>query len=302
MNELKDRILVTGCSGFIGKRLCEFLLDKNYQVIGIDKNDCDLKNINFSFIKQNLIYSFDCPKVDHIIHLAAKAGVKDSINNSIEYYLNNIQSFENIINISKKLNIKKLLFASSSSIYGDNINQAEFENEFMPMSPYAITKCINEYQADTARKNYNLPIVSLRFFNVYGPRIRADMAGYIFMEKILNNQPITIFGKNIKRDFTYIDDVVNSIYLILINGKSKCYNIGKSNPDNLIDYIKFIESNFNIKAIINYEDKNYYEPLATQSNCKLMESELSYSPKTSLENGTKKMCKWFLKGRINYAQ
>jgi UDP-glucuronate 4-epimerase len=294
MNKLKDRILVTGCSGFIGKRLCEFLLDKNYQVVGIDKNDCDLKNVNFSFIKQDLIYFFDCPKVDHIIHLAAKAGVKDSINNPIEYYLNNIQSFENIINISKKLNIKKLLFASSSSIYGDNINQAEFENKFMPMSPYAITKCINEYQADTARKNYNLSIVSLRFFNVYGPNIRADMAGYIFMEKILNNQPITIFGKNVKRDFTYIDDVVNSIYLILINGKNKCYNIGKSNPDNLIDYIKFIESNFNKKAIINYEDKNYYEPLITQSNCKLLESELSYIPKTSLENGTGKMCRWFL--------
>jgi UDP-glucuronate 4-epimerase len=226
--------------------------------------------------------------------LAAKAGVKDSINNPSEYYLNNIQSFENILNISEKLNIIKLLFASSSSIYGDNINQAEFENKFMPMSPYAITKCINEYQADTARKNYNLPVVSLRFFNVYGPRIRPDMAGYIFMERILKEQPITIFGKDIKRDFTYIDDVINSIYLILINGKSKCYNIGKSNPDNLIDYIKFIEYNFNKKAIINYEDKNDYEPLVTQSNCKLMESELSYAPKTSLEKGAMKMCEWFL--------
>lgn len=290
----KEKIIITGCSGFIGKHLCEFLLSKNYFVIGIDKNDCDIINSNFYFIKQDLLIFSDLPNADYIIHLAALVGVSDSLRNPTDYYNNNIQSFDNIINISSKIGVKKILFASSSSIYGDNFNQCENENKFNPMSPYAISKCINEHQAEVARNLLKIPIVSLRFFNVYGPNLRKDLAGYIFMNNIYLEKPIFIFGKDIKRDFTYIDDVLYAIYLVLTKGKNKCYNIGKSNPDNIIDFVRLIENKFSKKAIINYCEKNNYEPTITQANCNLLNFELSYKANTKLYEGVEKMCDWFL--------
>lgn len=295
-------MLITGCSGFIGSNLVKFF-SKDFKIIGIDKKQSYFFDPNFIYLNFDLSknYSFLCDeieklrfnKIDYVIHLAALAGVRKSLEDPNLYLNNNIVSFQNIIEFSKITKPKKLLFASSSSIYGNNQNKPEDFYKFDPLSPYAISKCTNELQASLARDK--LKIISMRFFTVYGPNGRKDMAPFIFIDKIFKNESLELFGANTRRDFTYIDDVSQAINLILLKGNHDAYNIGKGNPDKVKDLVKLIQKKLNKKNKIKIKKINYFEPRTTKANCNLLKKELGFLPKTSLKEGMKKMCDWYLK-------
>ena len=261
------KVLVTGVAGFIGSYISNKLLDNNYEVIGIDNlNDYynnhlkedrikNIKNDYFIFIKEDLINKdkiiniFNKYKPDIVIHLAAYAGVRYSIENPDIYIKNNILVFNNIISISKDFNVKHFIFASSSSVYGNSeaISYSEDLDANKPESIYAATKKCDEVLAYTYSSLYNMPVTGLRFFTVYGPYGRPDMAYFNFTNKLINNEKIYLYNNgNMKRDFTYITDIINGIYNIVINkpkGLFNIYNIGSSKPYTLIEFINILKKN-----------------------------------------------------------
>ena len=264
--------LVTGASGFIGFHLCDFLLKRNHNVYGIDDlNDYYdvnlkksrlkiLKNYNkFIFVKKkiedrNLINSFQRKKIDVVINLAAQAGVRHSLENPYIYIQSNVLGQVNMFELARKLKVKKFIYASSSSVYGGNkILPFSIKHRVdNPISLYAASKKSTELIAEYYSQLYKIKSVGLRFFTVYGPWGRPDMATFIFTKNILNGKPINIFnyGK-MKRDFTYIDDIILGINGA-INSKAKdlhtVYNLGNSNPELLLEFIKLIEKNLGMKA------------------------------------------------------
>jgi len=236
------KILITGCAGFVGFNLSIFLLKKGFKIIGIDslnnyysvklKRD-RLNNLkkfkNFKFIKNNLLNLnliskiIQKNKISNVIHLAAQAGVRLSILNPKKYFDNNVITFFNILEAARINECKKIIFASSSSVYGEVSNIPIKENKFTnPIQFYATTKVCNEQMAKVYSKIYKMKIIGLRFFTVYGPWGRPDMAYYNFATNILKDRKIDLYNNGLhKRDFTYIDDVTNSIYLILTKNPKK---------------------------------------------------------------------------------
>jgi UDP-glucuronate 4-epimerase len=312
-------ILITGCAGFIGYHLSKKLLQKNYKIIGFDNlnnyYDTKLKNLrlselrkfkNFKFIKVDLC-NFDKLlkitknlKILKIVHFAAQPGVRYSFDNPRKTLINNLLSFLNIIEIARIKKIKQFIYASSSSVYG-NVKKFPFSEgdlSIKPISIYGASKLSNEIIADTYAKNYKLDCFGLRFFTVYGPYGRPDMAYYKFALDNLSNQKIKLYNKaKMFRDFTYIDDVVTAI-VKLINSKKKIshniLNIGKGKPDRLIDLVNSLQNNLNNKFNISYIDfmpkgdiKKTYS-----SNIKIKKF-LNWSPKTSLNEGINKFIDWF---------
>jgi len=314
------KILVTGCAGFIGFHLCNFLLKKNIKVIGIDNindyYDTGLKknrlkilrdNKNFLFSKfdlinkkkLNLIVKKNSIKI--IIHLAAQAGVRYSIKNPNSYFKNNLEVFFNILEISRVYKINHLIFASTSSVYGENLNYPSEENfnTDEPLSFYAATKKSNEILAYSYSNIFNLPCTGLRFFTVYGPYGRPDMALFKFTKNILENKKIELFNNgNHARDFTYIDDVINGIFLI-INKPKKNYkpfnilNIGNGNSRKLKEYIKLIEQNLGLKAKIKKLPLQKADIKKTHSDITKFNLYTGYKPKVSIEVGIKKFIDWY---------
>tara|TARA_Y100000991_G_scaffold73895_3_gene55620 strand:- start:573 stop:1589 length:1017 start_codon:yes stop_codon:yes gene_type:complete len=333
------RILVTGAAGFIGFHLCKKLIAKHIEVIGLDNlnnyYDVNLKidRINhlknksqdnkklFSFIEGDLTNNdillkiFDS-QITYVINLAAQAGVRYSIENPEAYIQSNLVGFCNLIEISKKYNVKHFLYASSSSVYGGNkkIPFSESDNVDHPISLYAATKKSNELIAHTYSHLFNLPTTGLRFFTVYGPWGRPDMALFKFTNLILQNKPIQVFNYgNMIRDFTFIDDVVESIFRLIDKVPSaenystnkiynpsnswapyKIFNIGNSKPTNLNDYIRAIEKNLNKKANIILEGMQPGDVEKTYADTENLEKWIQFKPKTTIDEGIKSFISWYL--------
>ena len=343
-------ILVTGSAGFIGFHLCKKLIENKFKVIGFDnmndyynvtlKSDrikelkkIALKNkVKFNFIKGDLTNNDDLnkvfdsknklnkecleTKVSIVVNLAAQAGVRYSINNPSTYIQSNIVGFSNLIEQAKNNNVKHFLYASSSSVYGGNkkLPFKESDNVDHPISLYAATKKSNELIAHTYSHLFELPTTGLRFFTVYGPWGRPDMALYKFTDLILKNKPIKVFNYgNMVRDFTYIDDVIESVYLLInklptkegfSNKKSydssnswapyRVFNIGNSKPTNLNLYIKAIEKNLKKKADIILEDMQPGDVEKTFADTKNLEQWINFKPSTSIDTGIKNFINWYL--------
>ncbi len=269
------KILITGCAGFVGFNLSKYLLKKGFKVIGIDNLDNyysvklkrdRLNNLtkfkNFKFIKNNLLNLkliskiIVKNKISNVVHLAAQAGVRLSISNPKKYFDNNVITFFNILEAGRINECKKIIFASSSSVYGEVNNKPIKENILTnPIQFYATTKVCNEQMGKVYSKIYNMKIIGLRFFTVYGPWGRPDMAYYNFATKILKEKKIDLYNNGQhKRDFTYIDDVTNSIYLILTKNPKKnksnyrIYNIANSNSNPLLKLVSELKKKFTKKS------------------------------------------------------
>jgi UDP-glucuronate 4-epimerase len=314
-------ILVTGCAGFIGSHLCEKLLkDTNIVVIGLDNiNDYydinqKLDNLyilkkytNFIFEQQDIINTniINEKKPDIVIHLAALAGVRNSINNPTSYIRNNIEGHTNLIEQSVKNNVKLFIYASSSSVYGNNVKVPYNEDDNINNlnSPYALTKYTCENISKLYSKLYDISTIGLRFFTVYGPRGRPDMAPYKFLHKLINNEKIDKYGDGSSyRDYTYIDDIVNGILGAVKNKNNvKCeiYNLGNSKTYSLNDFIQICEKTTNKKAIINYMDDQKGDVEKTYSNINKAKQDLDYNPKVNLEEGLKYMYDWLINKQNN---
>jgi len=312
-------IVVTGCAGFIGFHLTKNLLEKNKKVIGIDiidkyydpkKKKDRLKILNkyknFKFFKidlnkYDLIYSkLKNYKVELIIHLAAQPGVRISIKKPHNTLKQNLVPFINILEIARLKKVKKFLFASSSSIYGDTkiYPFVEKDNQNVPVSVYGATKLSNEIIASSYSKNFNMKTIALRFFTVYGPYGRPDMAYYSFLDDLKKNKKIRVFNKgHMMRDFTYVDDVIKGI-ISLINFKMKknhdVINIGKGKPDQLMELIKLIEVNYKKKFKIEYT-KNIPngDIKKTFSNVNKAKKLIKWKPKVNLDEGIKRFVNWY---------
>lgn len=307
------KILVTGCAGFIGSHLCEHLLKHtDYVIYGIDNiNDyydrkIKLQNLmllqkfpKFTFKKDDVLTTSEISKrkPDIIIHLAASAGVRYSLENPKWYVRNNIEAFIHVLEEAKENNIRNVIYASSSSVYGYQSDQdrkfSESEHLNTFNSPYAASKYCMEIFAQTYHRLYSMNIVGMRFFTVYGPRGRPDMAPYKFLKNISKGKVIQKFGDGTtKRDYTYIDDVIEGIIKIMNNVEDlKCtvYNIGNSNPVTLNEMISTCEHVVERKAMVEQMELQKGDVPFTFANISKAENELSYKPKISLREGLRRM-------------
>lgn len=311
-------ILITGIAGFIGSNTAKKLLERGDEVVGIDNfnsyYDPTLKKRRISDFLGNYkikIYRLDIAdknelkrvfeenKIDKICHLAAQAGVRYSLENPDAYLQSNITGTNNLLELVKDFSIKDFVFASSSSVYGGNKNFpfAESDNVDHPISLYAATKKTNELQAYVYHHLYGLNCFGLRFFTVYGPWGRPDMALFKFTEAILNGQSIDVFNNGQhKRDFTFIDDIVAGIIASL----DKCsgyeiFNLGNNQPVELEYFIKVIEGKLNKPAIKNYLPLQIGDVPETYANIDKAKRMLGYEPKTGIEEGIEKFLIWYRK-------
>ena len=316
-------ILVTGCAGFIGFHVAKSLLERGDPVIGLDNlNDyyevslkkARLANItesgnseSFNFMELDiqddtgLDKLFKQNNITSVVHLAAQAGVRYSIENPGAYINTNIKGFLNILTSCQKHPVQHLVYASSSSVYGNNkkIPYAIEDNVDHPISMYAATKKSNELMAHVYSHLYDLPTTGLRFFTVYGPWGRPDMSPFIFAKAILEGKPLPLFnfGKN-KRDFTYIDDIVGGVISVLDSppGKKPPYaihNIGNHKPVNVEDYVKVFEDAIGKKAIIEKRPMQPGDVETTFADISTMQQEFGYQPATSIEQGVGKFIEWY---------
>jgi UDP-glucuronate 4-epimerase len=319
------KILITGVTGFIGFHVANKLINGNFDLVGIDNlnNYYDeelklsrlflLKKLGLRFLKLDITNKvvikkfFNKENFDIIIHLAAQAGVRYSINKPHAYTDSNIIGFLNILEGARQNNIKHLIYASSSSVYGLNqkIPFSEDDITDSPVSFYAASKKSNEMMAYSYSHLYKIPCTGLRFFTVYGPWGRPDMAYFKFVKKIINNEIINIFGQgNMARDFTYIDDVVTALVSLIpiipkINLKNKkfapheIFNIGNSKSEKLEKFIHIIEGALNKKAIRNYMEMQPGDVINTWADTKKINKILKFSPKISIEEGLPLFVRWY---------
>jgi UDP-glucuronate 4-epimerase len=317
----KYKVLVTGCAGFIGFHVSQELIKSGkYKVFGIDnlntyydkKLKFDRLNIlkksgkKFSFFKidiskkEQIINNLKKIKYDFIIHLAAQAGVRYSIYNPDQYIKSNLEGFSNIIEGSKLINVKHLIYASSSSVYGSSKRMPlkEIDTTDKPVSLYAATKKSNELMAFTLSNMFKIPTTGLRLFTVYGPFGRPDMSPSLFVNSIKKNKKINVFnhGKH-TRDFTYIDDAVSAIMLILKKAPSKknlfkIFNIGSDNPIKLKLFIKIIEDIFNKKFKIKYMPIQKGDVKDTHADISQIKKYTKFKPRVPIREGMRKFIDW----------
>lgn len=331
------QILVTGAAGFIGYHLCEALIKQGHRVIGLD-NINDYYDVNlkyarlselgiqketatvFAEISQSTLYGskmqfirlnledrealpilFKTFNFDMVCNLAAQGGVRYSIENPEAYIDSNIAGFLNILECCRHHNVKRLVYASSSSVYGntDEIPFKETANVDTPISLYAATKKSNELMAHTYSHLYKFETIGLRFFTVYGPWGRPDMAMFLFTDAIINNKPIKVFNTgNLSRDFTYIDDITNGVINTLTKDSKndnlyKLYNIGNGKPVQLLDFILSLEKVLDITAIkkmLPMQSGDVYQTFADTTN---LERDYNYKPEISVDKGIQAFVSWF---------
>ena len=333
------KILVTGAAGFIGAFLCKKLLEtRNDEIIGIDNlndyYDVSLKEArlkmlssykNFSFFKGDLADKafidnlFNNNNFDIVVNLAAQAGVRYSIDHPDVYIQSNIIGFYNILEACRYHPVKHLVYASSSSVYGGNtkIPFSTDDKVDNPVSLYAATKKSNELLAHAYSKLYNIPTTGLRFFTVYGPMCRPDMAYFSFTNKLIKGQTIEIFNfGNCKRDFTYVDDIVDGIIKVMDKAPVKkdgedglpippykIYNIGNNNPENLLDFVQILsEELVRAKVLPSDYDFEAHKKLVamqkgdvpiTYADVSDLERDFGYKPSTSLREGLRRFSEWY---------
>lgn len=312
---LGKRIIVTGGAGFIGSNLCDYLLNKSYEIVCIDNFDdyynpsIKHKNIkqaleqpNFSLIVEdikntNSLLTKLTGKFDAIIHLAAKAGVRYSIKNPIGYEEINVQGTKSILELAAQKNIEHFVFASSSSIYGNAPTPFnENYSDLNPISPYAQTKLLSEKIGLEFSKNHNIKFISLRFFSVYGPRLRPDLVMNKIAKSIFENESLKIFGNgNTARDYTYIDDIIAGIEMALNykNSNFDIFNLGSANPIKLSQIINLFEIETGQKLKIENIEPINGESEITWADNKKASKLLNFVPKTNIENGIKNFLAWY---------
>ena len=333
----KKKILVTGAAGFIGSEISKKLLSEDYEVMGID----NLNPYYNPFLKQKRVKTieqtdhnnswrfqkvdlgnakkinniFDEFEPDIVINLAAQAGVRYSLENPTSYIESNIVGFLNILEGCRNHKIEHLIYASSSSVYGGNkitpFNESHSVDH--PVSLYAATKKSNEMLAHSYSHLFQIPMTGLRFFTVYGPMGRPDMAPMIFADAMLRGQAINVFNNgNMSRDFTYIDDVIEAIHKCCLKipcsnihflenhpdpstsfAPHRIFNVGSNNPISLLNFIELLESSFGVKAIKNMKEMQPGDIQSTFADIDLLKSWINYKPKTSLEKGILNFAIWF---------
>lgn len=321
------KILVTGDIGFIGYHLSKMLLENNHYVIGVDNHndyydiklkESRLQNLNqFSTYQHyqcdiNDIDSLGLEGIDVIYNLAAQAGVRYSIDHPEVYIESNLTGFVKLLEFARKIKPKHFIFASSSSVYGLNQKSPFSVDDEVnhPASLYAATKRSNELLAHSYSHLYMIPATGLRFFTVYGPYGRPDMASYIFTKNIIEGKPIEVFNKgDMIRDFTYIDDIVQGLYKLLdkapkestysdasVNSSPapyKVYNLGNHNPVNLMDYIRELELIIGKKAIIKEKPMQMGDVYKTYADIDASTNDFGYLPTTSYQEGLRKFVTWY---------
>ena len=332
-------ILITGAAGFIGFHITKRLLREGFEVVGMDNlspyYDVRLKearlkeledfskkqSVKFFFFKDDLENKnfltelFRKYKFNKVVNLAAQAGVRYSIENPSSYINSNIVGFANLLEVCRRNDIEHLIYASSSSVYGGNkrLPFSEEHNVDHPVSLYAASKKANELMAHSYSHLYGIPTTGLRFFTVYGPWGRPDMALFLFTKSILKGEPIQIFNKGeMIRDFTFIDDITESLFRV-INKKAstdsnfnylqpspssswapyKIFNIGNSNPINLMDFISTIEEIIGRKAKKEFLDMQPGDVTSTSADTELLENWVGFKPRTSVKEGIKKFIDWY---------
>jgi UDP-glucuronate 4-epimerase len=331
---MKKTVLVTGAAGFIGYYVSKRLLCDDYKVVGIDNlndyYDVSLKNNRLNLLKSNADFSFhqidisDKEKIEtifklhsivYVIHLAAQAGVRYSIDNPDVYIQSNIIGTYNILEMCKQYPVKHLVYGSSSSVYGANKKVPFDETDFVdqPVSLYAATKKSNELMAHTYSHLFKIPSTGLRFFTVYGPMGRPDMAYFGFIDKFFKGETLKIFNNgdyenDMYRDFTYIDDIVEGIIRVLNTPPNdeipmhRVLNIGNSNPEKLMVFIETLENclSNSLNRKINF--KKEFESIKpgdvhkTYASTKLLEKLVDFKPKTKIKEGLQKFTDWY----VNY--
>ena len=311
------KILVTGCAGFIGSHLCERLLLEGNYVIGIDNldpyYDITVKHRNLNILKQfgdNFIFIEECIcetraittyKPHLVIHLAAKAGVRASLEDPERYARVNILGFVHILEECRQAGVKRIIYASSSSVYGLNNTVPFSETDSIEKcnSPYAASKRAMEIYAQTYSQLYQLETIGLRFFTVYGPRGRPDMAPYKFVKSIKEGKEIVQYGDGLSmRDYTYISDIIDGITSVIRletisqGSKFKVYNLGNSSPITLLEFIKACETAVGRKAIVRIIENQQGDVPRTFADISLATRELGYNPKVPLAEGLKSLVEY----------
>lgn len=318
---MAKKILVTGAAGFIGFHLSQRLNQEKFKIVGLDnlntyydvqlKKDrlAELENAHIHFLKQDIVDQkglltlFERESFSHVIHLAAQAGVRYSIDNPQAYMDSNIMGFFNILEACRHYPVKHLIYASSSSVYGGN-EKLPFSVEDPvdhPLSLYAATKKSNELMAHAYAHLYQTPMTGLRFFTVYGPWGRPDMALFKFTKAIIEGKPIQLYNDGQHyRDFTYVDDIVESIVRLLDCSPQSnkqapwtIYNIGRGDTVGLRDFIKIIEKYVGKKAIIEFLPAQAGDMENTQADTKSLQERIGFSPVVSLDEGVKRFVEWY---------
>ena len=329
------KILVTGVAGFIGFQIARRLLEAGFEIIGVDNindyYDVNIKNDRlkilrvydrFAFHKKNLEAKEDIDQIfkenspQRVIHLAAQAGVRYSIENPEVYVQSNIVGTFNILEGCRHNKVEHLVYASTSSAYGLNTNYpfSVRDNVSHPVSFYGATKIANELMAHSYSHLYGLPTTGLRFFTVYGPWGRPDMALFLFTKAILASEPINVYNRgDMERDFTYIDDIAEGLFRIIkktpksdpewsgltpnpasSSAPYRLYNIGSNAPIKLMDYIREIEKNLGMKAILNLMPMQDGDVRKSHANVDNLIRDFDYSPKWNIQDGVKNFIQWYV--------
>jgi UDP-glucuronate 4-epimerase len=317
MKKAIEHIIVTGGAGFIGSLLVEKLLALGYTVTVIDNFDpfydrsvkeknihSFISNPSCTFLEMDIVDDAGLNKMlngeyDAIIHLAAKAGVRPSILDPIAYQEVNVRGTQNLLEFARKKNISQFVFASSSSVYGINKNYPwkEEDTDLNPISPYASTKISGELMGHVYSHLYGIRFIALRFFTVFGPRQRPDLAIHLFSKKILKGEPIDFFGNgSTRRDYTYVSDTVNGIINALHYDKTLfgVFNLGNHQTVSLTEMIGTLEEVFEKKAIINHLPEQMGDVPVTYADISKASKLLNYMPATSFKQGVAEFKKWLL--------
>lgn len=302
------KALVTGCAGFIGSHLTERLLRDGFDVIGIDcftdyypreYKDKNIKNAledeRFTLIEQDIRSMDAFPDVNYVFHQAAQAGVRKSWGRDFEIYArDNILATQRLLEYYKDCGIKKFVYASSSSVYGDCELPMKETRMLKPVSPYGVTKLAAENLCYLYYENYGVPTASLRYFTVYGPRQRPDMAIHLFVRAILNREEITVYGDgNQTRDFTFVDDVVEANLLAAMSSsQGEVFNVGGGTRISVNELIKIMENVTGRRAVVKYIEKQKGDVKDTLADADKI-GKLGWKPKVGIEEGVRRFVEWY---------